>query len=338
MFTQVLGQLLQGENLSPTEITVVMNHIMAGNATDAQIGAFLMALRMKGETPEEVASAAAVMRRHATLIDAGGRSVVDTCGTGGDGSGTFNISTTTAFVAAGAGVTVAKHGNRAVTSKCGSADVLAELGFNLAVDPLAMEQCIQENGIGFLFAPNLHPAMKHVMPARRQLGIRTIFNMLGPLTNPAGATGQVLGVFAPELTEMFAHALQDLGCRRAYVVHGEDGLDEITCTGSTRVSELRDGKVRTYDLAPELLIGDTFPIEELAGGDAAANAKILRGVLDGSLAGAPRAVVLLNAAAAIVAGDQADTLDQGLKLAARSIDSGAALGKLELLIRESQTA
>lgn len=338
MFTQVLGQLLQGEDLSPTEITVVMNHIMAGNATDAQIGAFLMGLRMKGETPGEVASAAAVMRRHATLIDAGGRSVVDTCGTGGDGSGTFNISTTTAFVAAGAGVTVAKHGNRAVTSKCGSADVLAELGFNLAVDSLVMEQCIQENGIGFLFAPNLHPAMKFVMPARRQLGIRTVFNMLGPLTNPAGATGQVLGVFAPELTEMFAQALKDLGCRRAYVVHGEDGLDEITCTGSTRVSELRDGKIRTYDLAPELLIGETFPIEELAGGDPLANARILRGVLDGSLTGAPRAVVLLNAAAAIVAGEKADTLDQGLKLAAQSIDSGAALDKLETLIRESQAA
>jgi anthranilate phosphoribosyltransferase len=338
MFTQVLGQLLRGEDLSPSEITVVMNHIMAGNATDAQIAAFLMGLRMKGETPCEVASAAAVMRRHATLIDAGGRSVVDTCGTGGDGSGTFNISTTTAFVAAGAGVTVAKHGNRAVTSKCGSADVLAELGFNLAVDPLVMEQCIQEHGIGFLFAPNLHPAMKYVMPARRQLGIRTVFNMLGPLTNPAGATGQVLGVFAPELTEMFAQALKDLGCRRAYVVHGEDGLDEITCTGSTRVSELRDGKIRTYDLAPELLIGDTFSSMELEGGDPAANARILRGVLDGSLTGAPRAVVLLNAAAAIVAGEKADTLDEGLKLAAQSIDSGAALDKLETLIRESQVA
>ncbi len=338
MFTQVLGQLIKGEDLSPTEITVVMNHIMAGNATDAQIGAFLMGLRVKGETPIEVASAAAVMRRHATLIDAGGRSVIDTCGTGGDGSGTFNISTTTAFVAAGAGICVAKHGNRAVTSKCGSADVLAELGFNLAADPLAMEQCIQENGIGFLFAPNMHPAMKHVMPARRQLGIRTIFNMLGPLTNPAGATGQVLGVFAPELTEMFASALKNLGCRRAYVVHGEDGLDEITCTGTTRVSELRDGAIRTYDLAPELLIGETFACEELAGGDPVVNARILRGILEGSIQGAPRAVVLLNAAAAIVVGEKADTLEEGLKLATTSIDSGAALDKLETLVRESQAA
>ena len=338
MFTQVLEQLIAGEDLSPTEIMVVMNHIMSGNATDAQIGAFLMGLRIKGETPAEVAAAASVMRKHATLVDAGARSVIDTCGTGGDGAGTFNISTTTAFVAAGADICVAKHGNRAVTSKCGSADVLAALGFNLAADPMIMEECIQENGIGFLFAPNMHPAMKYVMPARKQLKIRTIFNMLGPLTNPAAATGQVLGVFAPELTEVFAEALKDLGCRRAYVVHGEDGLDEITCTGNTRVSELRDGDIRTYDLAPELLIGETFDSEEMAGGDPEENAKILRGILDGSVQGAPRAVVLLNAAAAIVVGEKADTLDEGLKLAAASIDSGAALAKLETLVQESQVA
>jgi len=338
MFTQVLEQLIAGEDLSPTEIMVVMNHIMSGNATDAQIGAFLMGLRIKGETPAEVAAAASVMRKHATLVDAGARSVIDTCGTGGDGAGTFNISTTTAFVAAGADICVAKHGNRAVTSKCGSADVLAALGFNLAADPMIMEECIQENGIGFLFAPNMHPAMKYVMPTRKQLKIRTIFNMLGPLTNPAAATGQVLGVFAPELTEVFAEALKDLGCRRAYVVHGEDGLDEITCTGNTRVSELRDGDIRTYDLVPELLIGETFDSEELAGGTPEENAKILRGILDGSVQGAPRAVVLLNAAAAIVVGEKADTLDEGLKLAAASIDSGAALAKLETLVKESQVA
>ena len=338
MFTQVLEQLIKGEDLSPIEITAAMNDIMSGNATDAQIGAFLMGLRIKGETPAEVAAAAAVMRKHATLVDAGARSVIDTCGTGGDGAGTFNISTTTAFVAAGADICVAKHGNRAVTSKCGSADVLAALGFNLAADPMIMEECIQENGIGFLFAPNMHPAMKYVMPTRKQLKIRTIFNMLGPLTNPAAATGQVLGVFAPELTEVFAEALKDLGCRRAYVVHGEDGLDEITCTGNTRVSELRDGDIRTYDLVPELLIGETFDSEELAGGTPEENAKILRGILDGSVQGAPRAVVLLNAAAAIVVGEKADTLDEGLKLAAASIDSGAALAKLETLVKESQVA
>ncbi|MBT3291646.1 MAG: anthranilate phosphoribosyltransferase [Victivallales bacterium] len=338
MFTQVLEQLIKGEDLSPTEITAAMNDIMSGNATDAQIGAFLMGLRIKGETPAEVAAAAGVMRKHATLVDAGARSVIDTCGTGGDGAGTFNISTTTAFVAAGADICVAKHGNRAVTSKCGSADVLAALGFNLAADPMVMEECIQENGIGFLFAPNMHPAMKYVMPARKQMKIRTIFNMLGPLTNPAAATGQVLGVFAPELTEVFAEALRDLGCRRAYVVHGEDGLDEITCTGNTRVSELRDGNIRTYDLAPELFIGETFDSEEMAGGDPEENAKILRGILDGSVQGAPRAVVLLNAAAAIVVGEKADTLDEGLKLAAASIDSGAALAKLETLVKESQVA
>jgi anthranilate phosphoribosyltransferase len=336
MFRQVLEQLIKGEDLSPTEITVTMNTIMAGNANTAQIAAFLMGLRAKGETPAEVAAAAGVMRKHATLVDAGARSVIDTCGTGGDGAGTFNISTTTAFVAAGAGVCVAKHGNRAVTSKCGSADVLAALGVNITVDPMVMEECIQENGIGFLFAPNMHPAMKHVMPTRRELGIRTIFNMLGPLTNPAAATGQVLGVFSPGLTEMFAEALRDLGCRRAYVVHGEDGLDEITCTGNTRVSELRDGNIRTYDLAPELLIGETFDSEELEGGDPDQNAKILRGILDGSIQGAPRAVVLLNSAAAIVVGEKADTLDEGLAIAKESIDSGAALAKLEILIKESQ--
>jgi len=338
MFSQVLGQLIAGEDLSPAEIMMVMDQIMSGNATDAQIGAFLMGLRIKGETPAEVAAAASVMRKHATLVDAGARSVIDTCGTGGDGAGTFNISTTTAFVAAGADICVAKHGNRAVTSKCGSADVLAALGFNLAADPMVMEECIQENGIGFLFAPNMHPAMKYVMPARKQMKIRTIFNMLGPLTNPAAATGQVLGVFAPELTEVFAEALRDLGCRRAYVVHGEDGLDEITCTGNTRVSELRDGDIRTYDLAPELLIGETFASEEMAGGTPEENAKILRGILDGSVQGAPRAVVLLNAAAAIVVGEKADTLDEGLKLAAASIDSGAALAKLSTLVKESQVA
>lgn len=338
MLTQVLNQLIDRKDLSANEVTVVMNHIMSGGATDAQIAAYLVALRMKGETVAEVHSSAAVMRRHATFIDAGARSVVDTCGTGGDGAHTFNISTTTAFVAAGAGVCVAKHGNRAVSSKCGSADVLAALGFNLAAPPYVMEQCLQENGIGFLFAPNMHPAMKHVMGARKQLGIRTIFNMLGPLTNPAAATGQIVGVFAPDLTEVFAEALKHLGCRRAFAVHGEDGLDEITCTGTTRVSELRDGVIRTYEISSDMLVGETYDGSELVGGDPETNAGILRGVLTGTLKGGPRAAVMLNAAAAIVAGERADTLERGLALAEESIDSGAALDKLETLIRESQAA
>ncbi|MBN2452435.1 MAG: anthranilate phosphoribosyltransferase [Lentisphaeria bacterium] len=336
MLTEVLNHLIARRDLSETEVTVVMNHIMNGHATDAQIGAFLTALRMKGETVAEVYGAATVMRRHATFIDAGARSVVDTCGTGGDRAGTFNISTAAAFVVAGAGVCVAKHGNRAVTSRCGSADVLAALGFNLECNPYTMEQCLQEHGIGFLFAPSMHPAMKHVMPARRQLGIRTIFNMLGPLTNPAGATGQVLGVYAPELTEIFADALHHLGCRRAFVVHGEPGLDEFSPCGTTRVSELRDDTVRTYEAQAEMLLGESFRIEELRGGGPEENAALLRGILDGSVRGGPRAAVLLNAGAAIVAGEKADTLEEGIGLARESLDSAAALAKLDTLIAESQ--
>jgi anthranilate phosphoribosyltransferase len=326
-----LSKLVVHNNLTRDEITATMDEIMNGDATPAQIAGFITALRMKGETVEEVAGAAASMRRHATYIDAGARSVVDTCGTGGDGAHTFNISTTAAFVTAGAGICVAKHGNRAVSSQCGSADVLAALGVKIDVEPYVMEQCLQEHGIGFLFAPRMHPAMKHAIGPRRELGIRTIFNMLGPLTNPAGATGQVLGVFAPELTEMFALALRDLGCRRALVVHGSDGLDEITCTGPSRVSELRDGDVRTYELSAELLLGEVCEPEELGGGDPAANAAILRSVLTGQ-SGAPRSVTLLNAAAAIVAGEKADTMNDALQLARESIDSGAAMAKLEALI------
>lgn len=336
MFTDVLNHLIARRDLTEKEVTVIMNYIMAGHATEAQIGAFLAALRMKGETVAEVYSAASVMRRHATLIDAGSQHVVDTCGTGGDGSGTFNISTTAAFVASGAGVCVAKHGNRAATSKCGSADVLAALGFNLECPAHTMEQCLQENGIGFLFAPALHPAMKHVMPARRQLGIRTIFNMLGPLTNPAAATGQVLGVYAAELTEIFAEALRHLNCRRALVVHGEPGLDEMSPCGTTRVSELRDGTVRTYEVQADMLLGESFPVSDLAGGAPEQNARILRGVLDGSVRGGARAAAILNAGAAIVAGEKVDTLPEGIALATASIDSGAALAKLEVLLRESR--
>ena len=337
MIREAIAKVVDGADLSADEVSQTMDEIMGGDATPAQIAGFITALRMKGETVLEVTGAAASMRHHATFIDAGARSVVDTCGTGGDRSNTFNISTATAFVTAGAGVCVAKHGNRAVSSQCGSADVLDALGVNLDADPFVMEQCLQENGIAFLFAPRMHPAMKYAIGPRRELGIRTIFNMLGPLTNPAGATGQVLGVFAPELTEMFAHVLRELGCRRAYVVHGLDGLDEITCTDATRVTELRDGDVKTSELLPEMLVGHTYDPDALAGGIPEKNAGILKNVLSGE-AGGPRDVVLLNAAAAIVAGEKADRLEEGLELARDSIDSGAALAKLETLIEATADA
>ncbi|OPZ25487.1 MAG: Anthranilate phosphoribosyltransferase [Lentisphaerae bacterium ADurb.BinA184] len=336
MIKEAIGHVVARKDLGRAEITAAMDEIMDGQATPAQIAALITALRMKGETVEEVAGAAASMRRHATFIHAGARSVIDTCGTGGDGLDTFNISTTAAFIAAGAGVCVAKHGNRAVSSRCGSADVLAELGVNIEADAAVMEQCLQEHGIAFLFAPRMHPAMKHAIGPRRELGIRTIFNMLGPLTNPAAASGQVLGVFAPDLTEVFANVLRELGTRRALVVHGSDGMDEITCTGPTRICELRDGTVRTYDLAPEMLIGETFPLAAIKGGGPAENAAILRDVLAGK-PGAPRQTALLNAAAALVAGERADRLTDAMKLAADALDSGAAAAKLDALITASKS-
>lgn len=335
--TEYLKLLIDGKDLNAQDMAAVIDQIMLGQATPAQIGAFLVAMRIKGESVEEITGAARSMRRHAAFIDVGGRSVIDTCGTGGDGADTFNISTTACFVAAGAGVAVAKHGNRGVSSKCGSADVLAQLGFNLDVEPAVMEQSIQEHGIGFLFAPRVHPAMKNVMGVRRELKTRTIFNMLGPLTNPANASGQLLGVFSPALTETFAMTLKALGCRRAMVVHGNDGLDEISCCASTRVSELRDGNVKTYELFPEILTGQLHEPGEIKGGDPQRNAAITMAVLDGTETGAPRTVVLLNAAAAIVVGEKADNMNDALKMAAESIDSGAALLKLQQLVKASRS-
>lgn len=337
MFKELMDKLLRKNDLTRDEMASAMDLIMEGTLGPAQIAGLLVALRMKGETIDEVTGAASSMRRHATFIDAGTARVIDTCGTGGDGANTFNISTATAFVAAGAGVAVAKHGNRSVSSQCGSADVLAALGFNLEANPLVMEQSIQENGIGFLFAPKMHPAMKNVMPARRELGVRTIFNMLGPLTNPAGATGQLVGVFAPELTEMFVRVLRNLGVRRAMAVHGNDGLDEITCTGTTRISELKNNEINTYDLYPEMLLGSTYSRESIAGGSPETNAAILRDVLGGVNQDGARAIVLLNAAAAIVVGEAAETMEEGVKLAKKSIDSGAAAAKLEQLIASSNS-
>jgi anthranilate phosphoribosyltransferase len=272
------------------------------------------------------------MRRRATRIQAAGAAVVDTCGTGGDGAGTFNISTTTAFVVAGCGVTVAKHGNRSVSSRCGSADLIEALGIDLTFPPDLVEEALAAVGIGFLYAPLYHGAMKHAAAARREVGIRSIFNMLGPLTNPAGADCQLLGVFAPQLTEMFAEALRLLGSRCALVVHGHDGLDEMSVCAPTRVTELKDGLVRTFDIDPQRYLGRRAAPEEVAGGDPARNAEITRGVLAGQR-GACRDVVLLNAAAALMAAGRTDGFEDGLRLAAASIDTGAARGKLEQLVR-----
>ncbi len=332
----VLQRVVNREDLDAAEMTAVMNRIMAGEVPDAQLGALLVALRMKGETATEIAAAAAVMRRHAAFIDAGARTVIDTCGTGGDGTATFNISTTAAFIAAGAGACVAKHGNRAISSRCGSADVLAELGVHIEAEPEVMEQCLQEHGIAFLFAPTMHPAMRHVMGARKQLGLRTLFNMLGPLSNPAGATGQVLGVFAPEYTELFAQALREMGTQRALVVHGMDGMDELTVTGPSRVTELRAGQCRTYELDPQPLLGALFPPESLRGGDPGTNARLVRAVLEGHHGGGPEAVATLNAAAALVVADLAEDLAGGIALARETLRSGAALAKLECLIEASR--
>lgn len=330
-----LQKVTQRQDLSEAEAGEAFDAIMDGQATPAQLGALLAALRMKGETVEEIAGAARSMRRHAVFVDPRGRTVVDTCGTGGDSLGTFNISTTAAFVVAGAGVPVAKHGNRAMTSQCGSADVLAALGVNLDAPPEVMEESLHEVGIAFLFAQRLHPAMKHAAGPRKELGIRTVFNMLGPLTNPAGARCQVLGVFAPELTETFADVLRRLGSSRVFVVHGHDGMDEITVTTATRISELRNGSVRTYEFDPLPLIEQYARPEDLKGGDPATNAGILREVLAGAR-GPRRAVVCLNAAAGIVAGGRAADLRAGFAAAEEAIDSGRAQQALEGLIRKTR--
>jgi anthranilate phosphoribosyltransferase len=330
-----LQRLVERQNLSRADATAAFDLIMNGEATPAQLGAFLAALHMKQETVEEITGAALSMRRHAVFVDPRGLPVVDTCGTGGDALGTFNISTTAAFVTAGAGVPVAKHGNRSVTSRCGSADVLAELGVNLEAPPDVMEACLREVGLAFLFAPKLHPAMKHAMGPRRELGFRTIFNLLGPLTNPAGARCQLLGVFAPQLTEAFAHVLKSLGSQRVFVVHGRDGMDEITTTTTTRVAELRQGAVRTYDIDPMQYVEEPGRPEDLAGGPPAANADILRRVLSGEK-GPRRDIVCLNAAAAIVAGGKAADWGEGMRLAAESIESGRAMRVLTGLVERTR--
>ena len=336
MIQEAIRDLIAGADLDRAKMRAVMEQIMSDQATDAQIGAFLVALRIKGETIDEIAGGAEVMREKATPIVTVRPDLIDTCGTGGDDSGTFNISTTVAFVACGAGLAVAKHGTRSISSQCGSSDVLTALGVNVEASPEKVGECIDEVGIGFLFAIALHGAMKHAIGPRRELATRTVFNILGPLTNPAGAKRQLLGVFDGALTEALAGVLRELGSEQALVVHGSDGLDEITLTGPTQVSELRDGQVSTRQIHPGDFGLQTVSGEALKGGDADHNARILRGVLDGE-EGPQRDVVLLNSAAAIVVGGLAEDITAGLEVARESIDSGKARQALDRLVEVSNS-
>ncbi len=337
-----IRRIVDGQHLTRIEAEAVMTAIMSGQATDAQIAAFLTALRMKSETVEELVGFAVVMRAKATAVRPASvvetafsgterEMLVDTCGTGGDAAGTFNISTATAFVVAGAGVPVAKHGNRSVSGICGSADVVEALGIRIDLSSESVARCIDEVGIGFLYAPLLHSAMRYVMLARREMKIRTVFNLLGPLCNPAGANAQVVGVYSEKLTEMMAWVLCELGAQRALVVHGLDGLDEITITGETKISEVRDGEVRTYYVVPEDFGLERAAIEHIQGGDAMRNAEIIRQVLS-DRDGVQKNVVLLNAAAGLVAGGRARHLREGIELARASIRSGSALSRLDKLV------
>lgn len=352
----------RNESLGRDEARDVMAEVLTGKSTDAQIAALLIALRMKGESVEEIVGFAEAIRAaaaplpiertrngltsEAVAVTGTGRealaedpleSLIDTSGTGGDASGTFNISTATALVTAGAGVRVAKHGNRSISSKCGSADVVEALGVNIQLSPERAAQCLREVGICFLYAPNLHPAMKQVQAVRRELRMRTMFNLLGPLTNPARASGQVVGVYSLDLVEKLAEALSMLGLRRALVVHGLDGLDEITITGPTRVAEAREGSVRSYEIEPEEFGIQRAELEEVSGGDAKENAAIIRALLNGEKS-PRRDVVVLNAAAALVAAGRAEHIAEAIPIAAKSIDSGAAASKLESLVRFSSTS
>lgn len=331
MIVAAIAKLVEQQHLSEEEAAEAMRQIMEGDATPAQIAAFLTALRIKGETVSEITGCARVMREKATHIGAPAN-VIDTCGTGGDGAQTFNISTTAAFVVAGAGIPVAKHGNRAMSSRCGSADLLQALGVTIELTPELAERCLAEVGMTFLFAPLFHSAMKHAIGPRREIGVRTIFNILGPLTNPAGATRQLIGVSTRGLVEPLAQVLGNLGSSRAFVVHGADGLDEITTAGETHIAALDHGAVSTFTVCPEQFGLPRVPLEALAGGDAHQNACITIEILDGK-PGPQRDVVLLNAAAALVVAGAAADWHAGLQLAAEAIDSGAALDKLRGLQR-----
>jgi len=336
MIREAIAKLIERENLNHEEAEAVMQEIMLGEATSSQIAAFLTALRMKGETPEEIAGCAKAMRTQANKVVSGRSPLVDTCGTGGDGVSTFNISTVVAFVLAGAGVAVAKHGNRSVSSRSGSADVLEALGVRIDLGPEEVARCLDEIGIGFLFAPRLHPAMKHALPPRREMGIRTVFNVLGPLSNPASASIQLLGVYSSGLTETLAQVLNLLGAYRALVVHGADGMDELSTTGTNKVTQLHKGQITTYKLEPQELGLPIAKLAQLKGGLPEDNANITKALLGGEK-GAERDVVLLNAAAGLFVAEKAANFKEGIDMAAESIDSREALNKLEQLIQLSQS-
>ena len=333
---EALDALVNGRrDLTEAETAGVMQEIMGGEATPAQEAGFLVALRMKGETVDEVTGMARVMREHSLHVEVEGP-LLDTCGTGGDASGTINVSTAAAFVAAGAGARVAKHGNRAMSSACGSADVLEALGAKIDLTPEQVAECIRKSGFGFMFAQAFHPAMKHVAPVRRELGVRTVFNILGPLTNPAGAASQVIGVPRPELAPLLAEALGRLGCTHALVVHGDGGVDELALSGPSEVHELKDGEVRSYRVSPPDFGLALAPPDAVRGGSAEENAAMLRATLAGET-GPKRDIVLLNAAAALVAGDIAQDLAEGVRRAGESIDSGAARERLDAFVAVSNS-
>ena len=335
MIREAIEAVVSGESLSMEAAAQVMNEIMSGEATPAQFGAFVTALRLKGETVDEIAGMAQVMREHSLHVQVDGP-LVDTCGTGGDGSGTFNISTAAAFVAAGAGAKVAKHGNRAMSGSSGSADVLEALGAKIDLSPASVARCINETGFGFMFAQGFHPSMRFAATPRREIGIRTVFNILGPLTNPAGAGAQVIGVADASMANKMAQVLGRLGSRRALVVHGSDGLDEISITGPTRIWELEDGNVSGYEISPEDAGLSRAPLNEIQASDAEASARIFRAVLEGE-PGAARDIVVLNASAALLAGGLVDSLEEGVQAAAASVDSGKALQSLEAFTKLSQS-
>ncbi len=334
MIVHSIRRAIDGQNLGRDEMHEVFGHVMDGAASDVLKSALLVALRMKGETAEEITGAAMAMRERVTPIDVNRDDLVDTCGTGGDGRGTFNVSTIAALVAAGAGANVAKHGNRAVSSSCGSADVLSALGVHIDLDAARMAEVLRRAGIAFLFAPKLHPAMAAVAGVRKELGVRTIFNVLGPLTNPAFAKRQVLGVYAERLVDVVAQVLNALGAKHALVVHSRDGLDEISISAATRVCEVRDGEMRSYEVTPEELGLPRHPIEAVAGGDARANANIAREVLNGAN-GARHDIVVANAGAALYVGGLAPTIRDGVALAKESVASGRAYEKLQQLVSVS---
>ncbi|MCU0857999.1 MAG: anthranilate phosphoribosyltransferase [Pontiellaceae bacterium] len=335
MIKQAIQALIEGGSITRDEAYLSIMDILRGEATQAQIGAFIAALRMHGETPEIIAGAAQAMRENMVKIRCDDPQAIDIVGTGGDGAHTFNISTASAFVAAGAGVTVAKHGSYGVSSKCGAANVLAELGVNLQYGPQKMEECLEKIGVAFLFAPALHPAMKHAVGPRKELGFWSLFNILGPLCNPAGVKNGILGVFSAGLVPIIADACAQLGANYLFVVHGNDGLDEITTTTTSLVTEIRRGKLETYEVQPAGFGLAQARTIDITGGEPAENAAIIRALLSGKEIGPKRDIVLLNAAFAIMAGGKAQTPPEGIALAAESIDSGAALKKLEQLAEAS---